>query len=149
MPAENGERGTTEGERTPDARPLPPLSREALQRIEQAERAAREHYDRDKWPHFPTNPKFSFLEMSIRRALASIIEYLRMFAEEILDAHLNEYLAIAPWEVLSNSTLARSVVDRVFDLTSELWRGYQATLFLEPSRRKAQFSIALLEGKLG
>src|ERR1700683_1684290 len=70
----------------PDQRPLPTLSRDALHRIAQAEKQTRELYDVDKWPHFPRNPDFSFLETSLRRAMYSILAYLTILAEEVLDA---------------------------------------------------------------
>lgn len=128
--------------------PLPALSREALQRVAEAEKAARAQYDNDKWPYFPRHPEFSFHETSLRITIGWVIEYMRLFAEAILDAHLSEYLAIAPIEILTNPTLVTSISNRVSDLTAELWNGYISTLFIEPSSRRARYAMALQQGTI-
>lgn len=135
--------GTNPEALRPGPQPLPLLSREAVARIEQAEEDAKARYAQDKWPHFPTNPDFSFSEVSIRRAMESIIHHLTILAQEVLDAHWREYLAVAPADILHNETLKLLVANRVYDLPSELWRGYRRTLWREPSRRNRVYPLAL------
>ncbi len=125
---------------------LPPLPREALHRIEQAEKDAKERYDRDKIPYFPKSPDFSFFEGDILLARERILQYIRLFAEEILDAHLREYLEVEPLALLTSLELLKSVGDNVWALTEPLWVGYASDLFLEPQRRRTLFEMALLEG---
>jgi hypothetical protein len=124
---------------------LPPIPLDAIERIEQAEKTARERYDRHTMPYFPTNPDFSFFEQDIFRSKMRIIEYVRIFAEEILDAHLREYLQIAPLDLLTNGTLLESVARNVLTLTDELWTGYHCILFTEPSGRRARYIMAMAE----
>ena len=88
---------------------LPALSRDALQHIEQAEKDARKRYNDDKMPHFPTHPEFSFFETDILYSRSRILDHIRIFAERVVDAHLVEYLDIAPAELLTNATLLESV----------------------------------------
>ena len=132
-----------------DQEALPLLSREALHRIEQAEKDAKERYDLDKLPYFPTNPDFSFFESDVVRARERILQYLAIYAHSVLEAHLKEYLEVEPLAVLlTNRTLITSVTKRVWTLTDELWAGYGAVLFLEPSSRRARYSVALADGTL-
>jgi hypothetical protein len=84
----NGAMAQSDPDLSTNQQALPPLSREALHRIEQAETDARERYDRDKMPYFPTSPGFKFFEVDIVQARGRILEYLRLFAAEVLDAHL-------------------------------------------------------------
>ena len=130
-----------------DVLTLPSLPREALKRIETAEREARKRYDQDKWPYFPINPEFSFLEESIINAKTRILEYVRLFAEDVLDAHLKEYLAYAPRDLLTNQMLLGSLCDRAHSLAVELWDGYNRILFGEPVSRETRFFSALAERK--
>ena len=128
--------------------PLPGLSREALHRIAQAEKDARERYDRDTVPYFPMHPDFSFLEESVIRSIARILEYVRIFAEEVLDANLREYLEIAPSDLRTNEALLQSVARNAWTLTDQLWKGYGCTLRLEPTSRRAQYMMAMAAGTM-
>ena len=128
--------------------PLPGLPREALHRIAQAEKDARERYDRDKVPYFPMHPDFSFLEDSIFRSVARILEYVRIFAEEVLDGHLKEYLEVAPSDLLTNEALLQSVAGNVWTQTDELWKGYGYTLQFEPTSRRARYMTAMAAGTI-
>jgi RNA polymerase sigma factor (sigma-70 family) len=130
------------------AQSLPNLPREALIRIEQSEKNAREIYDNDKVPYFPTNAEFSFLEDSIFRAIERILEYIRIFAEEVLDGHLREYLDCAPAQLHTNEGLLQSVARNVWRLTDELWIGYGNVLQFEPTRRRASRGMAIAEGTI-
>jgi hypothetical protein len=127
--------------------PLPGLPREALHRIAQAEMDARERFYRDTVPYFPMHPDFSFLEESVIRSIARILEYVRIFAEEVLDAHLKEYLELAPSDVLTNEALLQ-VVGNVWTLTDQLWKGYGCTLRFEPASRRAQYMMAMAAGTM-
>lgn len=139
---------TPDESKEPGGQSLPPLSREALQRIEQAEEEAKERYDRDKWPYFPTNPEFFFLAESVFRAMDWIQQYLRVYAEEVLDAHLREYLAVSPFDLLTNAALARTAGHTIFNLTNTLWYGYKATLRVTPFAGQVRYMKAVMEGTL-
>jgi hypothetical protein len=128
---------------------LPGLSREALHRIAEAEKRAMERYDEDKVPYFPLHPDFSFLEGDIFRCLARVIEFLRIYADDVLDAHLREYLENAPSDLLLNETLLRSIAENVGHLTDTLWTGYGCTLRMEPASRRARLMIAKATGTMG
>jgi hypothetical protein len=143
---ENTESLPTDPINSSNQQALPALSREALARIAQAEKDARKRYDEDKVPYFPTNPDFSFFEGDIVRSRSRILEYLRLFWEAVLDAHLREYQAVAPMALLTNSALLESVVGIAWTLTEPLWVGYAAVLFHEPSARRARFGIELAQG---
>jgi hypothetical protein len=125
---------------------LPPLPREALYRIEQAEKDAKDRYERDKMPYFPTSPDFSFFERDILLARERILQYVRLFAEAILGAHIREYLEVEPLALLTNLELLKSVGNYVWTMTEALWVGYSTVLFAEPRRRHILFEIALVEG---
>ena len=127
---------------------LPALPREALDRIAQAEKDARKRYERDKMPYFPTHPDFSFLEDHLFRATEQILEYIRIFAEEVLAAHLKEYLEYAPSDLLTNTVLLQSVVENVRSLTNELWVGYGIAVQQEPTSRQARFRMAMVLGTM-
>ena len=122
--------------------PLPSLSRESMERIRQAEKKARSDYDLDKAPYFPTNVDFSFQEAFVVRSIERIIEYVRSFAETVLDAHLAEYLAIDPSALLANETLLQSIARNVWTLADELFNGYSQILQGEPSSRRARHFLA-------
>jgi hypothetical protein len=128
---------------------LPRLSRQALHRIVQAEKDAEERYYRDTAPLYPTSPDFSFFEADILRALERVLQYLRLFAEEVLDAHLREYLEAKPSALLSNPALLESVERTVLVLADQLWSGCTAALFLEPGSRQARHERAMTERTLG
>jgi hypothetical protein len=141
----------SEPEETPQAEKpgvLPALSREALQRIANAEREAREQYDRDKLPYFPKSPEFSFLEDSIFRSMEHILEYVRIFAEHVLDARLKEYYDAAPADLLTNKELLVSVARHFYWLTNELWGGYGLILQGEPTERRAKYRMAIATGTI-
>jgi hypothetical protein len=116
--------------------PQPPLSPEALDRIDQAERAAQERYDRHKLPHFPTSPAFSFLAEDVFRAMARIVEYVRIYSAEVLDAHLKEYLEAFPAELATDKAIWVQLAARIWGLTDKLWAGYREVLRFEPLRRR-------------
>src|ERR1019366_3773610 len=103
-PAERTSTDTADAEQMPAAErvvmyvALPSLPREALKRIENAEREAKARYDEDKIPYFPLHPEFSFIEESIFRSIQRILEYLQILAQDPLDAHLKEYLEHPPAE---------------------------------------------------
>jgi hypothetical protein len=130
------------------AQSRPNLPREALIRIEQSEKDAREIYDRDKVPYFPMNPEFSFLETSIFRSISHIVDYVRLFAEAVLDSHLKEYLEYAPSDLLANEGLLRSLERDIWTLTDQLWNGYGQTLQCEPASRRARYGIAAAKGTI-
>ena len=130
------------------AQSLPNLPREALIRIEQSEKDAREIYDRDKVPYFPMNPEFSFLETSIFRSISHIVDYVHLFAEAVLDSHLKEYLEYAPSDLLTNESLLRSLELDIWTLTDELWNGYGQILQCEPTSRRARYGIAAARGTI-
>jgi len=111
---------------------LPALPRGAFQRIETAAREARERYERDKAPCFPLSEDFSFLEQDIFRAAGRILELLRLFTEQVLDAHLKEYLQSAPSEVAANQTLLEWVSGNVRTLAGDLWQGFGLALKYAP-----------------
>jgi hypothetical protein len=71
--------------------PLPPLPREALIRIEAAEKEARQQFDGTPPEYFPFNLEFSFREDSVLRSVARIIQHIRLVAVGILNANLTEY----------------------------------------------------------
>ncbi len=121
---------------------IPSLSRESMERIRQAEKKARDAYDLDKTPYFPTNVEFSFQEASVFRSIERIIAYQRIFAEAVLDAHLTEYLTVDPLAVLSNEAMLQTVSRNTWTLTDELWRGYSEILRNEPSSRSARCFLA-------
>jgi hypothetical protein len=127
---------------------LPNLPRQALIRIEQSEKDARQIYDRDKVPYFPMNPEFSFLDTSIFRSISHIVDYVRLFAEAVLDSHLKEYLEYAPSDLLTNQSLLRSLGLDIWTLTGELWHGYGQILQSEPTLRRARYGIAVARGTI-
>jgi hypothetical protein len=102
----------------------------------------------DRWPHFPAHPKFSFLEESIFRSIEQVLGYLRVLAEELLDAHLKEYLEFAPADLLTNSDLLTLVAERVRSMVNQYWEGYGHALTQEPSSRRAQFTRATVLGTM-
>ncbi len=126
----------------------PSIPREALQRIERAEKAAKERYDKDKRPYFPTNQEFSFLEDSIFRSISRILSYLQIFANEVLDASFKEYLEYAPASLLTNEALLQSVVENTMRQTETLWFGYTYTLMGEPTRRRARLDLTIADGTI-
>jgi len=128
--------------------PMPALPREALDRIGQAEKDAAERYDRDRKPYLPTDPAFSFLAAAVFRSMARIVEYGRVFAEEVLDANLKEYLEFSPADLVTNGDLWLQVADRVRELANELWTGYIERLRLEPTLRRVRHRLAMLDGTL-
>jgi hypothetical protein len=128
--------------------PLPDLPMEALQGIEQAEKDAQERYKRHRWPHFPAHPDFSFHAASIFRSMESVIGYLRVLAEELMDAHLTEYLEHAPADIFGNTTLLTMVRGRAASIVGDTWTGYKVTLHFEPSSRHRQFKTAVALGTL-
>lgn len=136
------------GESKPAEQPLPRLSREALDRIGRAEKDARERYDRDKAPYFPLHPDFWFNEDFILRSMGRILEYIRLFAEEVAEAYLNEYLEAAPQDILTSNPLWWSIQENVWRQTDELWHGYYAVLRFEPSSRRARQTLAVRPGKI-
>jgi hypothetical protein len=129
--------------------PLPSLPREALQRIEQAERLAKERYDEDKRPYFPMHLEFSFLEHSIFRSISRILSYLQIFANEVLDANFKEYLEYAPVALLTNGALLKSVAENMVRQTEILWGGYGQFLMQEPTRRMARSTLKIVDGTIG
>ena len=131
----------------PRPRPLPSLPREALKRIEAAEREAREQLSDDIWPYSSHNPKFSFLEESIIRSTARTRDFIRVYAEDILGVRLREHLDFDPSQLLRNNNLLASLCDEVKSLAETAWEGYICGLQFEPSRRDAIFAIARAEGK--
>lgn len=127
--------------------PLPSLPREALKRIEAAEREAREQLNDDIWPYSSHNPKFSFLEESIIRSTARTRDFIRVYAEDILGVRLREHLDSDPSQLLRNDNLLVSLCDEVKSLADTAWEGYICGLQFEPSRRDAIFAISIAEGK--
>lgn len=126
--------------------PLPALSREALERIEQAEKEAKARYEEARDRYFPTNADFVFEEGFVRRAMEWIIAYLRVYAEDILDANLREFLAVAPSDLLTNRTLLKSIWQKILDLAEPRWMGYKTTVWLEPTSRRSRYMMALASG---
>lgn len=128
------------------SQPLPVLSRDARLRITQAEKDGKERYERDTEPDFPTNPGFSFLAADLYRSKSRILERVRIYAEEILDAHLQEYLERCPAELATNMGLRVQLADAILKLTNELWCGYRAAVWIEPMARRARYAGARAGG---
>ena len=108
----------------PQALPLPSLPRKALKRIEAAEREAREQLNDDIWPYSSHNPEFSFLEESIIRSTARTRDFIRVYAEDILEVRLREHLDSNPSQLLQNDSLLVSLCDEVKSLADTTWQGY-------------------------
>jgi hypothetical protein len=113
-----------------------------------AEKDAEERYYRDTAPWYPTSPDFSFLVVDILRARERVLQYLRLFAEEVIEAHLREYLEVNPSDLLTNPALFESVARTVAISADQLWTGYGAVLFLEPGSRQARHERAMTERTL-
>jgi len=122
------------------SKPLPSLSRDARLRIEQGEKNALARYERDTEPYFPTNPSFSFLAADVYRSQSQIVGYIRIYAEEVLDVHLKEYLESSAADVAMHMGLRLHLADRIWKLTSKLWRGYRLRLWIEPTLRRARYA---------
>ncbi|HEX4276457.1 MAG TPA: hypothetical protein VHZ74_13935, partial [Bryobacteraceae bacterium] len=84
------------------------------------------------------------LERDVIQALESIVDYIRLFAEDIAECHLREYFEHSK-ESQKNNAIPDRVWRRVLALTAELWDGYVATLMFEPSARRARREMAIAE----
>ena len=127
---------------------LPSIPRDALKRIEQGEKAAKDRYDEDKRPYFPVHLEFSFLEDSIFRSISRILSYLQIFTTEVLDANLQEYLEYAPVAILTNEALLKSFAENIFRQTEILWGGYGQILMHEPTRRRNRAILKIADGTI-
>ncbi|HXP87805.1 MAG TPA: hypothetical protein VN841_23940, partial [Bryobacteraceae bacterium] len=96
--------------------------------------------------YLPLNPEFSFREDFIFRSLTRILEFIRIFAETVVDAHLREYLMYSPRALLESTAGLQAVASNVWTLTDELWQGYHHMLQEEPTRRSV---VSLFVGAAG
>lgn len=120
--------------------PLPPLSRESLLRIDQGEKDAKARYEAHTESLWPTNPTFSYLPADVYRSFSQIVECIRVYAEEVLDVHLKEYLESFPMELVMHIGLRARLADTIMKLTNQLWVGYRAALWIEPIAARARYA---------
>ena len=95
-----------------------------------AEKSAWARYEHDKLAYFPGEPTFSLVEEDIVRAAGRLAELIRLFAEEMLDAHLKEYLRYAPSELV-NHTVLQSLTGKVDGQALNHWEDFELALQTE------------------